>query len=37
MIAANLLGIVMVIKHENVNVITSKALNMIPKLKNPQF
>jgi hypothetical protein len=27
--ATNLIGILMVIKHENVNVITSKALNMI--------
>ena len=28
-IGANLLGIFMIIKHENVNVITSKALNFV--------
>lgn len=32
-IGANLLGIVLIIKHENVNVITSKALSFIPRLK----
>lgn len=30
-IAANLLGIFMVIKHENVNVITSRAMNLLMK------
>lgn len=31
LVGANLLGILMIIKHENVNVITSKALNMVMK------
>jgi hypothetical protein len=31
-VGANLLGILLIIKHENVNVITSKAMNMVPKL-----
>jgi hypothetical protein len=30
-VAANLLGIILIIKHENVNVITSRALNLILK------
>ena len=30
-IGANLLGIIMIIKHEHVNVITSRALNLILK------
>lgn len=32
-IGANLLGIVLIIKHEHVNVITSKAMSFIPRLK----
>jgi hypothetical protein len=32
-VATNLLGIVMVIKHENVNVISSKAMGLIQKPK----
>jgi hypothetical protein len=32
-VAANLFGIILVIKHEEVNVITSKALGFIPKLR----
>jgi hypothetical protein len=31
--AVNILGIALIIKHEHVNVITSKALGFIPKLK----
>lgn len=31
MVAANLLGIFMIIKHENVNFITSKALSFVQK------
>lgn len=30
-IGANLLGILMIIKHENVNVIASKAMNLVMK------
>jgi hypothetical protein len=30
-IGANLLGILMIIKHENLNVITSRAMNLIMK------
>lgn len=30
-IAANLLGILMIIKHENVNVVTSKAMGLLLK------
>lgn len=30
-IGANLLGILLIIKHENVNVITSKAMNLVMK------
>jgi hypothetical protein len=30
-ISANLLGIFMIIKHENVNVITSRAMNLVMK------
>lgn len=30
-VAGNLLGILMVIKHENVNVITSRAMNLLIK------
>jgi hypothetical protein len=33
-VAANLIGIAIIIKHENVNVITSKALGFIPKLRS---
>jgi hypothetical protein len=32
-VGANLLGIFMIIKHENVNVITSKALNFVTRTK----
>lgn len=32
-IGANLLGIFMIIKHENVNVITSKALSFVTRTK----
>jgi len=32
-VAAHLVGIVLIIKHENVNVITSKALNFVPTPK----
>jgi hypothetical protein len=31
LVGANLLGIVMIIKHENLNVITSRAMNLILK------
>ena len=31
LIGANLLGIVMIIKHEHVNVITSRAMNLVLK------
>jgi|tagenome__1003787_1003787.scaffolds.fasta_scaffold17521206_1 hypothetical protein len=34
-VAANLTGIFMIIKHENVNVITSKALGFITRTKTP--
>jgi hypothetical protein len=30
-VAANLIGIILVIKHENVNVITSKAFNLVTR------
>lgn len=33
-IAANLAGILMIIHHEHVNVITSKALGFVPKLRS---
>jgi hypothetical protein len=33
-VAANLVGIALIIKHEHVNVITSKALSFVPKLKS---
>jgi|GEM_PF-4964501 len=33
-VAANLVGIALIIKHEHVNVITSKALGFVPKLKS---
>ena len=33
-VAANLVGIALIIKHEHVNVITSKAMSMLPKLKS---
>lgn len=33
-VAANILGIVMIIKHEDVNVITSKAIGFVVKPKN---
>ena len=32
-IGANLLGIIMIIKHEHVNVITSKALSFVTRLR----
>lgn len=32
-IGANLLGIILVIKHEHVNVITSRAMGLVTKLK----
>jgi hypothetical protein len=32
-VAANLIGIILIIKHENVNVITSKALSFVPRLR----
>lgn len=32
-VGANLLGILMIIKHEHVNVIASKALSFVPRLK----
>lgn len=32
-VAANLLGIILIIKHENVNVITSKALGFVFRLR----
>lgn len=32
-IGANLLGLFMIIKHERVNVITSKALTFVPRLR----
>jgi hypothetical protein len=31
-IGANLLGILIIVKHEHLNVITTRAMNMIPKL-----
>lgn len=34
-VAANLAGIFLIIRHENVNVITSKAMNFIVKPKTP--
>jgi hypothetical protein len=36
-VAANLVGIALIIRHENVNVITSKAMSFIIKPKTPQF
>jgi hypothetical protein len=36
-VAANLIGIAAIIRHENVNVITSKAMNFIIKPKTEQF
>lgn len=33
MTSAHLLGIVMILKHEQVNVITSKATSFLPKMK----
>lgn len=33
MAAANLTGILLVIRHEHLNVITSRAMGMLPKLK----
>lgn len=32
-VIANLVGILLIIKHENVNVITSKALNFVTRLR----
>jgi hypothetical protein len=32
-VAANLIGIIMILRHENVNVITSRAMNLILKPK----
>jgi len=32
--AANLVGIALIIRHEHVNVITSKAMSFVPKLKS---
>lgn len=32
-VGANLLGILMIIKHEHVNVISSKAMSFVPRLK----
>ena len=32
-IAANLVGILLIVRHENVNVITSKALGFVQKLR----
>jgi hypothetical protein len=32
-VGANLLGIILILKHEHVNVITSKALSFVPRLK----
>lgn len=33
LIAANLTGILLIIRHENVNVITTKAMNLITKVR----
>jgi hypothetical protein len=33
MVGANLLGILLIIRHEHLNVITSRAMNILPKLK----
>jgi len=33
LVAANLVGIVLIIKHEQFNVITSKALSFLPRLR----
>jgi hypothetical protein len=33
LIAANLLGIIMIIRHEHINVITSRAMNMVIKAR----
>jgi hypothetical protein len=32
-IGANLLGIILILRHEHLNVITSKAVSFVPKLK----
>lgn len=32
-VAANLIGIILIIRHENVNVITSKALSFVTRLR----
>lgn len=32
MVAVNLMGILLVIRHEHVNIITSRAMGLIPKL-----
>lgn len=32
-IGANLAGIILIVRHESVNVITSKALSFVPKLR----
>ena len=32
-VGANLLGILMIIRHEHVNVVTSRAIGMLPRLK----
>jgi hypothetical protein len=32
-VGANILGILLVIRHEHVNVITSKAMSMVPKTR----
>jgi hypothetical protein len=32
-VAANLIGIVMIIRHEHVNVVTSRAIGMLPRLR----
>lgn len=36
-VAANLIGIALIIKHEDMNVITSKAMSFIIKPKTSQF
>jgi hypothetical protein len=33
LVGANLLGILLIIRHEHVNVITTRAMNLVPKLK----
>lgn len=32
-VGANLIGMLLIIRHENVNVITTKALSLIPRLR----